>query len=146
MPAGQRTRDLKRTNGRSRVPRRSAFQSDDQTKLQRCFCLFLHLDALTSSVELPQLAGWRNGLEELDDDMLSDGDGTACAPCHTQSEREGVKGENWAALAGGSLNSQYVLKARICVIAELPLSTGEIWATAELEIDRIVNTHLSDSG
>jgi hypothetical protein len=77
-----RERDLKRTNGRSRVPRRSAFQSDDQTKLQRCFCLFLHLDALTSSVELPQLAGWRNGLEELDDDMLCDGDGTACALSH----------------------------------------------------------------
>jgi hypothetical protein len=82
VPAGQRTRDLKRTNGRSRVPRRSAFQSDDQTRLQRCFCLFLHLDALTSSVELPQLAGWRNGLEELDDDMLCDGDGTACALSH----------------------------------------------------------------
>lgn len=26
------------------------------------------------------------------------------APRHTQSEREGVKGENWAALAGGSVN------------------------------------------
>jgi hypothetical protein len=51
-----------------------------------------------------------------------------------------VKGENWAALAGGSLNQSLrlaVLKARICVIAELPLSTGEIRATAELEIDRM---------
>ena len=62
------------------------------------------------------------------------------APRHTQSEREGVKGENWAALAGGSLDQSLrlaVLKARICVIAELPLSTGEIRATAELEIDRM---------
>lgn len=51
-----------------------------------------------------------------------------------------MKGENWAALAGGSLNQSIrlaVLKARICVIAELPLSTGEIRATAELEIDRM---------
>jgi hypothetical protein len=59
------------------------------------------------------------------------------APCHAQSEREGVKGENWAALVGGSLDQNLrlaVLKARICVITELALSTGEIRSTAELDI------------
>jgi hypothetical protein len=38
---------------------RSVFQKDDQTMLQRCLCWFLHLDALTSSREKPQLDGFR---------------------------------------------------------------------------------------
>lgn len=50
--------------------RKSVFQSADQTVLQRCFCWFLHLNALPPSVEQHESTGSADGLAGLDNDML----------------------------------------------------------------------------